>query len=238
MTNFDSSRNQQFIMIALRRARGQYGVARTSQLSGIPSSTLYEWSRNEIYVPDFQNGTPKAWSYRDLVFLRLLAWLRQGGMERVTASQQVKNLKTRIAKGFEIQYLYADDHTLIYENEGSDRATGVSILPFDSIADCLGVFDLLDPIEELDHKRERLWAPDLQEPSQHTRISPFVMAGDPCISESRIPTASIYALRYERGLEIGEIVELFPGLSAESIADADKLERRLRRESPLDSIAA
>ncbi|NNN09476.1 MAG: DUF433 domain-containing protein [Acidimicrobiaceae bacterium] len=238
MTNSDSPKNQKFITIALRRARGQYGVTRTSQLSGIPSSTLYEWSRNEIYIPDFQGGTPKAWSYRDLVFLRLLAWLRQGGMERVAAAQQVKILKSRISEGFEIQYLYADNHALIYQDEQSDRMTGVSILPFDNIADCFGVFDLLDPIEELNSKHQRLWAPDLQEPSMHTRISPFVMAGDPCISESRVPTASIYALRYERGLEVGEIVELFPGLSSESVIDANDLERRLRRESPIDGIAA
>src|ERR1019366_9491412 len=100
-----------------------------------------------------------------------------------------------------------------------------------------------DALAKIDHIisdciHDQLWAPDLRNPSSHTRISPFVMAGDPCITETRIPTSSIHALRSERGLEVEEIIELFPGLSRASVVDAHQLEQRLRRERPLDRFAA
>jgi len=237
-TDSEITANRKYIALALRRARGQYIGSRTSQLSGIPQSTLYEWSRHDAYVPDFEDATPKAWSYRDLVFLRLLAWLRQRGMERGLASEQVSNLRTQISKGFEVRYLFADRRSLIFEGEQTDHRSGYSILPFNDIADLFRNFDLLEPIEELSGHQTRLWAPDLQAPSSHTRISPFVMAGDPCITDTRIPTSSIHALSTERGLRVPEIIELFPGLTRESILDAHKLEMRLRRETPLESFAA
>ena len=238
MTASDVNERQKFIAIALRRARGQYNVTRTSQLSGIPNSTLYEWSRNEVYTADFHDNVPKSWSYRDLVFLRLLAFLRQGGMDRHPASEKVQDLKSQISNGLEVQFLYADRHSLIYEDERIDRRSGHSILPFESISDLFRTFNLLEPIEELSRNHDQLWAPDLRNPSSHTRISPFVMAGDPCITETRIPTSSIHALRSERGLEVEEIIKLFPGLSRASVVDAHQLEQRLRREQPLDRFAA
>jgi uncharacterized protein (DUF433 family) len=217
------------VMYALRHARGRYDNARTSQLSGIPSSTLYEWRRSDIYVPDFHGERPTAWSYRDLVYLRLLAWLRQGGMERNTASEQVRTVKAELISGREIQYLFADRDTLVADEERTSRVTGENLLPFDDLLGLFRTFDLLAPVAELGGQElRRLWAPDLVTPSSFTFISPWVMAGDPCVARTRIPTASIHALREERGLESAEIVDLYPGLTIEAADDAYVLERRLR----------
>ena len=217
------------VMYALRHARGRYDNPRTSQLSGIPSSTLYEWRRNDIYVPDFDGDAPTAWSYRDLVYLRLLAWLRQVGMERHTASEQVRIIKDEVASGREIQYLFADRDTLVADEERTSRVTGENLLPFDDLLGLFRTFDLLEPVAELGgNELRRLWAPDLVTPSSFTFISPWVMAGDPCVACTRIPTASIHALREERGLASAEIVDLYPGLTIEAADDAYVLERRLR----------
>jgi uncharacterized protein (DUF433 family) len=227
------------VMYALRHARGRYGSIRTSQLSGIPRSTLYEWGRHAIFVPDFDNESPKAWSYRDLVYLRLLAWLRQGGMERPIAAEQVAIVKKQVASGSDIQYLHADRNTLLAAGERTSRVTGESLLPFDDLFGLLRTFNLLEPVAELGGKDLRqLWAPDLVTPSSHTFISPWVMAGDPCVARTRIPTASIHALREERGLSSDEIVNLYPGLSAAATNDAYVLERRLRGQEPYEPAAA
>jgi uncharacterized protein (DUF433 family) len=229
---------KRFFAIALRHPRGRYNVARTSQLSGIPVSTLYEWQRHDAYIPDYRDSSPIGWSYRDLVFLRLLAFLRQGGMERSVACNQVESLKESVTDGFLAQVLYASKYTLVFDDERTDRLSGQSILPFDDISGLFKTFSLTDPISELSIRRRTLWAPDLQAPSTFTRISPFVLAGEPCIAKSRIPTSSIHALRSERGLDSAEIIALYPGLSVESVIDAFKLEQRLRRETSLDSYAA
>lgn len=217
------------VMYALRHARGRYDNGRTSQLSGIPSSTLYEWRRNHIYRPDFDSETPAGWSYRDLVYLRLLAWLRQLGMERGTAAEQVQAIKAEVATGRDIHYLFANRVTLVADRERISRVTGENLLPFDDLAGLFRTFDLLEPVKELGGAdRGRLWAPDLVNPSSFTFISPWVMAGDPCVTRTRIPTASIYALREDRGLANGEIVKLYPGLTTDAADDAYVLERRLR----------
>jgi uncharacterized protein (DUF433 family) len=227
------------VTYALRHPRGRYDNARTSQLSGIPSSTLYEWRRTAIYVPDFGDETPAAWSYRDLVYLRLLAWLRQGGMERHTAADHVGTVKAQVAAGREIQYLYADRRTLVVGEDRTSSVTGESLLPFDDLQGLLSTFDLVAPVSELGGKRlSRLWAPSLIRPSSFTFISPWVMAGDPCVERTRIPTASIHAVREQRGLASAEIVELYPGLTSEAADDAYLLERRLRGLELPDNAAA
>ena len=104
-----------------------------------------------------------------------------------------------------------------------------SLLPFANFYDLLATFDLREPIEELrSTARKDVWAPDLVAPSQHSRISPWVLAGDPCVANSRIPTAAIFALRTERNLPAASVVELYPGLSASAVEDVISLERRLR----------
>jgi uncharacterized protein (DUF433 family) len=233
-----SEPDYKFLLYSLRFARGEYSNARTSQLSGIPSSTLYEWSRNDIYVPDFVTDNPKAWSYRDLVYLRLLAWLRQGGMERHTACIQVRQLKNEIAGGATVWRLFADRNSLMVNDERVSRTSGQSILPFEDVSGLFRIFSIFEPIEELRNRLNVTWAPDLIRPSDYTFISPSVMAGDPCIVETRIPTSTIHALHEERGLGMAEIVELYPGITVESAEDAYRLELKLRGDEYPDSTAA
>ncbi|MGH9223064.1 MAG: DUF433 domain-containing protein [Acidimicrobiales bacterium] len=93
----------------------------------------------------------------------------------------------------------------------------------------LHTFDLLDPIEELRRRGQgRVWAPDLVRPSEQTFISPWVLAGEPCVEQTRIPTAAVYALHEERGLSAQDIVKLYAGLTVTDADDAYVLERRLR----------
>lgn len=239
MSNGPDDERQKLIAYALRHPRGRYEAVRTAQLSGIPRSTIYEWRRNGVFLPDYDHESPTAWSYRDLVYLRLLAWLRQAGMERRTAAEQVRAVKHEVASGREIRFLFASKTVLVADEERTSRIGGQSLLPFDDLVGLLRTFNLLEPVAELGGRElRRLWAPDLVTPSSFTFISPWVMAGDPCIARTRIPTASIHALREERGLASAEIVDLYPGLAIEAADDAYVLERRLRGLEPPDAAAA
>ncbi len=221
-----SAADEKAVMHALRHPRGRYLVDRAAQLSGVPRSTLYDWRRGSIYVPDFGVASPLAWSYRDLVYVRLLAWLRQLGMSRPDAAERVQIVKGTIAQGTSVRMIRSDGRTLFLDDEAQ---MGPNLLPFDDFLGLLRRFDLLEPVEELRWRgRDRVWAPDLVTPSTHTHISPWVLAGDPCVARSRIPTAAIHALRTERGLATEEIVDLYPGLTPEATDDAYTLERRLR----------
>ncbi|MBV8986239.1 MAG: hypothetical protein JO248_17540 [Acidimicrobiia bacterium] len=143
------------------------------KLSGIPRRTLYDWRREEAYIPDFDAADPTAWSYRDLVYLRLLGWLRQLGTPSPAAAERVRAVKTLVEKGVEVRHLRANGKTLLINEEQTSRFDEPNLLPFDNLLGLGSTFALLDPIDELRRRgRNRLWAPDLVAPSDHTFISP------------------------------------------------------------------
>jgi uncharacterized protein (DUF433 family) len=208
---------------SLRHARGRYAAERAAQLSGIPVSTIYDWNRNGIYVPDYGRSKPMAWSYRDLVYLRVLAWLRAEATPRPEASERVAALKRHINAGNDVAELHADRNSFILDEDLSAPLAGRPVL----FADMLGRFDLVGAVVE-EFGRSRLWGPDLVAPSDHTYISPWVLGGDPCIDQTRIPTAAVFTLREERGLDVRDVIALYPDLSEAEVEEAHHLERRLR----------
>ena len=219
------------VLQSLRHARGRYPAERAAQLSGIPRSTLYDWQRNGVYVPDFAGGSPMAWSYRDLVFVRVLAWLRNDvRTPRPVAAERVSTLKRHISAGKRVTMLHADRETLAADGDVSAPLEGRSRL----FADLLQTFDLTAAVEDFG-RSARLWGPNLVTPSSHTYISPWVLGGDPCVEKTRIPSASIYSLRTERGLDTAEIVSLYPGLDEVAAEDAFELEARLRGAHELEA---
>ncbi len=229
MTTTLDAASERTVRYSLRHPRGRYLADRASQLSGVPRSTLYDWRRETVYLPDFHRASPVAWSYRDLVYLRLLAWLRQLGMPRPRAAERTAEVRQLVAQGAEIRSIGTDGRTLVLDEKGTVQLGDQNLLPFDDFFGLLRTFDLLKPIDELRRRgRGRVWAPDLVTPSQHTFISPWVLAGDPCIHRTRIPTSAVHALRTDRGLSNADIVELYPGLTPEAADDAYRLERRLR----------
>jgi len=217
---------QELVLFAFRHPRGWYSAERAGQLSGVPARTLYDWANAGVLVPDYQSTRPKAWSYRDLAFVRLLARLRQQGHERPAAAKRVAAIRGVMADASQqVTEIRSDSSVVLIGEETFDRLTGQQVL--DGMASFLTTFDLMAPIAELGSKR--LWGPDLLAPSQLTMISPWVMGGEPVVRSTRIPTATLYALRHDRGLDTERIVGLYPELDAERVDDAIDLEDRLRR---------
>jgi uncharacterized protein (DUF433 family) len=218
-----SPEEQHLVLFAFRHPRGRYATERAGQLSGVPARTLYDWAKEDVLTPDYP-GRPMAWSYRDLAFVRLLAWLRQGGMERRTAARRVAHIREVMADSSEqIGEIRSDGTIVLLGEETVDRLTGQQV--FDSMAPLLSAFNLLEPVAELG--RRHLWGPDLLQPTERTAISPWVMGGEPCVRATRIPTADLHALRHERGLGTERIVALYPALDAAQVEDAIRLEERL-----------
>lgn len=214
---------------ALQYPRGRYVADRTAQLSGVPRSTIYDWAREEILVPDFAQARPMHWSYRDLVFLRLLAWLRTLKMPREEASSRVRHVRALLEReeGDEATAVRSDGQVVLLGRESYDRLTGAQV--FGETLSCIATIDLLIPIDVEELGRGRWWAPNLVRPSRRTFISPWVLAGEPCIAETRIATSTLLALHRDRSLSPSAIVDLYPELDEGSVEEAVELEDRLRR---------
>jgi uncharacterized protein (DUF433 family)/DNA-binding transcriptional MerR regulator len=212
---------------ALRFPRGRYSYDRASQLSGIPQRTLHDWARAGIVVPDFDDSRPKHWSYRDLVFLRLVAWLRAMHMPREAASRRMQRIRQLLEQGDEdFAAVHSDGRILLLGDDQFDRMSGQQI--FAGTLTYLSTFDLLAPVDVTELGRRRLWGPNLVRPSRRTAISPWVMNGEPCVRNTRVPTSSLFALARNRGLDSLAIAQLYPAVQPDAILDAIQLERRLR----------
>lgn len=219
-----SDDDRDLVLRALRSPRGHYAADRAAQLSAVPSRTLHDWATSGILVPDWMNASPRGWSYRDILYARLLAWLRSKGMERTIASHRVIEIRGLMARA-EIQpHLRSDGTVMLLDDESVDRFSGQQV--FDGLAELLDVFIMTEAIEGV--SRAELWGPSLVRPSRLTYISPWVLNGEPCVADSRVPTSAIYALRTERSLDTGRIHALYPELPEEAIEDAIELESRLR----------
>jgi uncharacterized protein (DUF433 family) len=219
-----SAEDRALVLRALKAPRGRYLAVRAQQLSGVPARTLHDWATSDVLVPDWFKATPRGWSYRDIVFARLVAWLRSKHMDRAAAAHRVRQLRV-LLKDEEIRpEVMSDGSIFLIGGEGVDRFSGQQA--FDGLVELLDVFKLTAPIEGV--TQSELWGPSLIRPSEHTFISPWVLAGDPCVRGSRVPTATLYALRTERGLDVDAIHRLYDALPAESIRDALALETRLR----------
>lgn len=68
--------NRALVLRALRYPRGRYSAERAHQLSAVPARTLHDWATAGVLVPDWFAARPRGWSYRDIVYARLMAWLR------------------------------------------------------------------------------------------------------------------------------------------------------------------
>lgn len=221
----DTDVERTMLVRALRSPGGRYPAERAAQLSGVPHRTVYDWQHNGVWVPDYAKANPMQWSYRDLVYLRMLLWLRRKGMERSAAVARVRMIRHLIqAEAIDTTVVRSEGQGLIVEGEYLDRLTGASV--FAVVNEVVDEHDLLDPIPDV--STGPLWLPNLRRPSERTAVSPWVMAGEPCVQDTRVPTVSLWALRAERALRPADIVRLYPGLTVEDVEEATELERRLR----------
>ncbi len=209
---------------ALRQPRGRYGVERASQLSGIPVRTLHDWAATGTLVPDRSRSQPRGWSYRDLVFARLLAWLRTKHMARAAAGERVALLR-KVLESDDVELAVRSDGTTFFVgDERVDRTTGQQA--FDGVLGVLDVFELTAPTTDLGDRP--VWAPSLVRPSAHTYISPWVAGGEPCLNGTKVPTLAVHGLVEHRGLTVTDIARLYDILTPEAISDGLALEARLR----------
>jgi uncharacterized protein (DUF433 family)/DNA-binding transcriptional MerR regulator len=226
--------DEQFLILeAFRGHRGRYRADRAAQLSGIPQRTIYHWAKEGLLVPDFHGDRPKTWSYRDLVYLRLFAWLRTKRMPPTRTAEHVRHVRSRLETDTVTHMIVRSEGAVVLlGDETVDALSGQQLLS--GVLGYLSTFDLMIPvgIDDLtDDHNGRLWGPNLVRPSRATRISPWVMAGEPCITATRVPTSTLFALHRRRGLSATTISSLYPGVTSDQVFDALELEAKLRGEA-------
>lgn len=223
-----SSGERTLLRDALRVPRGRYRAERAAQLSGVPTRTVYHWAQTGTLVPDYDES-PKAWAYRDLVYLRLTAWLRTRHVPLPQVIDMVQDWRDAFSGDVEptTTSMSSDGVGVAFGDVFEfDVLSGQAV--FDTMVTTVETFDLLDPLGVAELGRARLWGPNLVRPSDNTTISPWVMRGEPCLRDSRLATGPLYALSINRRLSPEDIAKLYPGIEPSTVREAIDLEGRLR----------
>lgn len=199
--------------------RGVYTAERAAQLSGVPRTTVYYWARtSKLVLPSISPDRVKLWSYQDLVLLRFTAWLRRQSVSVEDAREVIRRFRAEAPAS---AVRASGGRVFVAEDVGDivDLLSGQAL--FEGVASLLPEFTL-DSSEVPELGRRKLWGPSLVAPSPHTRLDPDVLAGEPFVKASRIPTASLFALT-RRSLSAGRIAELY-GLDSALVDEALWLE--------------
>jgi uncharacterized protein (DUF433 family) len=196
---------------------GSYTTDRAAALSGVPRSTVHDWAWHGILVPSVSSARVKLWSFRDLLSLRLVYWLRHPQIAIKNPERSPSTMKTVRAALKQLEELdmaiFDEEHypTVLVDRFGVIRLGAQNV-----IEDTL---DLIQPFEG---------APHLLSPSNFVRIRPRKLSGAPHVIDTRIESEALHTLQL-RGFTAAGIQRLYPSLSEEKIEDALALENRLAR---------
>jgi uncharacterized protein (DUF433 family)/DNA-binding transcriptional MerR regulator len=202
--------------------RGVYDARRAAALAGVPKSTLNYWARTDLIVPSVAaTPRPRLWSWGDLLALRAIDWLRteKPGLAARTPMQQIRSaldvLSERQIQPQELQRMArVAPHGRLFLTFGDaafDPRSGQSIV--------MELAALVAP---------NGLGPDLLQPRPKLRIIPGKLSGEPHIENTRIASASLYALSTD-GYTVAAIRHFYPHVSREAIEEALDLERTLAR---------
>ncbi len=211
----------------LTRPVGRYDVERASQLSGIPERTIHHWASAGVMRPDY-GGQPLSWSYRDLVLLRLVAWLRNKDMRTQWVAQRVEAVRSWLEDPTsDIRVFRSQGQSMVIGDEALDRVSGELLIP--QVVEFISPWKLFESLPG--SLRRTYVGPDLIKPASRVTIIPWVMGGEPCIEGTRIPTSTLYALHEQRSLSAVKIAHLYPTVPREAIVQAIELEDRLHKRA-------
>jgi uncharacterized protein (DUF433 family) len=202
--------------------RGAYSASRAAALSGVPKSTVYDWARKGLVVPSVSPAREKLWSYQDLLALRAVHWLRmRKETDKIPASPmaQVRRVLEEIVQSGEDPWtglgagVFVDrDGRIFVDREGDPRTDAYGQGAWD-LGDKVNLMAAIGP------------SPGLVAPSEHIRIAPSRLTGEPHLAGTRIGTLVLAALAAD-GYEEDGIAGLY-GLPLAEVAEALAYEMRL-----------
>ncbi len=206
---------------------GAYTADRAAALSGVPKSTLYYWARKGHLQPSV-SFTPRLWSYKDLLALRTIYWLRQPkkAFERDVPATSMGKVQRALRQIRELRLDFFDsEQPIVAVTLHGDVVLDKEAWPLQLVDGQYlerELIDIIGPFEGLEGTR----GPSLSQPRANVRIAPGRISGAPHIAGTRLPTQSIFTLR-QRGFTVEHLAQLYPFASGEALSDSIDLEQQL-----------
>lgn len=218
-------------------AGGAYTADRAAALSGVPKSTLYYWARKGHLQPSVSLN-PRLWSYKDLLALRTIYWLRQPkkAFEVVVRPTSMPKVRRALAQLTNLNLdLVEAGRPVVAVTLHGDIVIDKDAMPLQLVNGQYierELINILGPFDGLEGTR----GPDLAWPRPTVQIVPGKISGAPHISGTRLPTQSLYTLR-RRGFSIEHLARIYPFVNQDSLRDSIDLEEQLEHNVSLKRAA-
>lgn len=188
----------------------------TSVLTGATPSQLYKWRKSGLVVPEINPLCPPLYSFRDLILLRSIVFLRAH-----TSSQKIHRAFAVFAFEHPSEFRFGVDEDTIYigtrSGEAIDILTRVGQPTIFSFEDMLAAFSNFKETP----------VPELGRPSAHLELRPTRMSGWPTISETRVPYDLIARLVDNKTVFPEDVPDYYPAVSPEAARDAVEFNARV-----------
>lgn len=191
-----------------------YPMDLTSVLTGATPSQLRRWRGTGLVVPEVKRFRPPLYSFRDLLLLRSVVFLRAQ-----TSSQKIHKAFSNLPDVIDVmdhpsRYRFGVDEDTIYL--GTEDGEAVDLL---KRVGNVTVFSFQDMLNAFPNFKDTP-VPDLGHPSEHVEVRPQRMGGWPTIEGTRVPYDTIARLVDYQTVFPDDVQEFYPSVSADAANDA------------------
>lgn len=202
-----------------------FPIPLASKMSGATIHQLAYWRNTGVLVPEIESIKPPfLYSFRDIVALRTLAWLR-GDHPLQLIRRSLDTLRELDMVEHPSSYKLIKLGKSIGVHLEGDRAVDIAKEPGQTT-----VGTLADVFAEFETLRQRKVDP-LLHPRQGVEVNPSRLGGWPTITGTRIPYDLVAALISDGSVPPERVSDYYPGVTAEAARDALDFEQSVKGEA-------
>ncbi len=198
-----------------------YPADMTAFLSGATMPQLRRWREREILVPEVNAGNPPLYSWRDVVALRTIAYLRSK-----TSMQQIGKafnaLREMRFTGHPSEYKFGMHGKAIFFQTPEGNTIDLTRKPGQMML--FSLEEVFEPFTNLNDRR----VVDFRRPRPHIEIDRDRLGGWPTIESTRIAYDTITRLVDGETIRVEDVEYYYPTVSTEAALDALALDELIR----------
>lgn len=193
----------------------------TSVLTGASIHQLRRWRSSGLAVPEVRESRPMLFSFRDVVALRTIVWLRSNiSLQRIRTA--FSNLDVLDFTEHPSKYKFATDgKTIVVADEaglGVDLVKQPGQPSLFTLAEVFAAFDNIHAQPVVDFRR----------PRKNIAVNGRRMGGWPTVTGTRVTYDAVARLVDNKTVFIDDVPHFYPGVTAEAAADAISLSEQVQ----------
>ncbi len=191
------------------------------KLSGATSYQLRKWRQTGLLVPEVHPHRPPIYSYRDIVALRAMVFLRaKTSMQKLRAAWG--NLDIVDVADHPSEFTFGTDGKVIFVKTTSGTVLDLTRKPGHLVTE----YTFEELFAEFDNFRgDRVV--NLERPSRSLTVHPRTLGGFPVVEGTRVPFDTIAQLVDDVDVFVEDVPSMFPRVSIEAARDAVAFGRSL-----------